>query len=652
MTFRSLALSGIKGNWRAYSAFFLSSVFSVFVFYVYGSFIYHPDVINGHIKAAAGVRRGMEACQYIVVIFSFFFVLYANSAFLKTRKKEFGLFTLFGMTRFQLRRMIVMESAIIALLAIGVGIGIGILFSKLFFMALALLLDVNNPIRFAVPLKALLITAIGYFALYLFLSVLTSIRVGRSEIIDLLKEANKPKKVPASSPWLSLLAVVSLGGGYALAWMMNMSTFLVFALPILGLVTLGSYFLFTQSSIGLLRLVQKNKPFYFKRTRLITFSQMAFKVKDNARILFMVSLLSAVVLTASGTFYVFQQGSKEQLTTHYPQTIAYYEKGLNKQEIIDPAKVRSIIEADNRSLSYELRTVGIPTELMEPAEGGKWSRGRSDMQAAIVSQADYNHAAEVKGYKPLSLSAGSAVIVNPYEEMRENPLYAGDSIKVKVNGKSTVYPLGETRFGAVMLPAGPFTFLLVVDDDRFAQIRQETPESKQYVMYGFEIADWTTALPTVKKIENAMSLTDETKLQVNTFRVEQYLDLQQTSALTLFVGLFVSLLFFIASGSMLYFKLFTEMKDDEAQFRSLTRIGMTAGEMKRIVASQVGMIFFVPLGLGILHTFFAMKALGNLLNMSTWVYAGVVIAIYIVMQSIYFVVAYMAYMRRMLKAAV
>ncbi|MCQ6558710.1 FtsX-like permease family protein [Paenibacillus mendelii] len=652
MTFRSLALSGIKGNWRAYNAFFLSSVFSVFVFYVYGSFIYHPDVINGHIKAAAGVRKGMEACQYIVVIFSFFFVLYANSAFLKTRKKEFGLFTLFGMTRGQLKRMIIMESAVIAVLAIAVGIGVGILFSKLFFMALALLLNVDNPIRFIVPLKAVLITSIGYFTLFLFLSALTSIRVGRSEIVDLLKEASKPKKIPASSPWLSLLAVISLASGYALAWNMNMYNFLIFALPILGLVTLGSYFLFTQSSIGLLRLVQKNKPFYFKRTHLITFSQMAFKVKDNARILFMVSLLSAIVLTASGTFYVFQQSGKAQLTSHFPQTIGFYEKGLDQHEVIDPAKVRSIIEADNRKLAYELRTVGIPAELTEPAPEGGGAGSQVNLQAVIISASDYNRAASEKGYDSLSVNEGSAAMIYPYEEMRNNPVFKGEAIKAKVGGQWASYRLDESRFGAVMSPEGPFTYLLVVGDKRFAEVQRAVPKSSQHVMYGFEIADWETALPTVKKIEKEISLSGEAENQANTFRVEQYVNLQQTSALTLFIGLFVSLLFFIASGSMLYFKLFTEMKDDEAQFRSLTRIGMTAGEIRRIVASQVGMIFYVPLGLGILHTFFAMKSLSNLLNASTWVYASVVVGIYIVMQTIYFIVAYTAYMKRMLKAAV
>lgn len=162
MTFRSLALSNIRGNWRSYSAFFLSSVFSVMIFYIYAAFLYHPEVTSGHIMAASKIRTGMVFCEYIIVIFSFLFVLYSNSAFLKTRQQEFGLFSLFGMTKVQLRKLVIYENAAIAALAIAVGIGLGMLFSKLFFMALTVLLNLQEAISFAAPIKAIGLTAGGF----------------------------------------------------------------------------------------------------------------------------------------------------------------------------------------------------------------------------------------------------------------------------------------------------------------------------------------------------------------------------------------------------------------------------------------------------------------------------------------------------------
>lgn len=242
MTFRSLALSNVRGNWRAYSAFILSSVFSVLIFYLYAAFLLHPDVQSGEIKGALQVKQGMLACEFLIIVFSFFFVLYSNSAFMKTRKKEFGLFTLFGMTRGQIRKMVLYESASIAAVSIAAGIGLGMLFSKLFFLALGALLGSGETIRFAVPPAALWMTAAGFFALFMIITLLTLFRVGRSEIVELLREARKPKPEPKLSVWAAVLGFLTLGGGYALAMTMTSRTFLVLSLPVIGLTVVGTYF--------------------------------------------------------------------------------------------------------------------------------------------------------------------------------------------------------------------------------------------------------------------------------------------------------------------------------------------------------------------------------------------------------------------------
>lgn len=227
MTFRSLALSSIRGNWRSYGAFFMSSVFSVMIFYIYAAFLAHPEVASGRLAAAAKVRQGMVFCEYVIVIFSFLFVLYSNSAFLKTRQQEFGLLSLFGMTRGQLRKLVLYENAAIAALSVGAGIGLGILFSKLFFMGLGVLLGMSDTIPFAVPQQAVWLTAGGFFLLFMLISVWAALRMSRAEIADRLKASRKPKGQLVYSRRLALLAAVCLGAGYSLALTLNEAYFAV-----------------------------------------------------------------------------------------------------------------------------------------------------------------------------------------------------------------------------------------------------------------------------------------------------------------------------------------------------------------------------------------------------------------------------------------
>lgn len=99
--------------------------------------------------------------------------------------------------------------------------------------------------------------------------------------------------------------------------------------------------------------------------------------------------------------------------------------------------------------------------------------------------------------------------------------------------------------------------------------------------------------------------------------VQPFVEMKQIFGLTMFIGLFVSVLFFIAAGSMLYFKLFTEFQEDREQFIALKRIGLTDGELKKIVTTHIGMIFFLPFGVGVVHAAFALKTLGDIVDDSS-----------------------------------
>ncbi|OME85057.1 hypothetical protein BK120_10955 [Paenibacillus sp. FSL A5-0031] len=645
MTFRSLALSNIRGNWRSYSAFFLSSVFSVMIFYIYAAFLYHPEVTSGHIMAASKIRTGMVFCEYIIVIFSFLFVLYSNSAFLKTRQQEFGLFSLFGMTKVQLRKLVIYENAAIAALAIAVGIGLGMLFSKLFFMALTVLLNLQEAISFAAPIKAIGLTAGGFFVLFMLISIWTALRIGRTEIIDLLKAARKPKGQLVFSPWLVAVSVVCLSAAYGMALVMNDGNFMLLALPILITVVIGTYFLFTQLSILLLRYIQKRSSIYYKRTNMIVFAQLGYKIKDNARILFIVSILSAIVMTALGTVYVMNIGAKKNMIEYSPFSLAYSEKGLNTHEVIDPGKLRQVVKEDGYKIVREAKAAGVLLNRFSVKWGDEKARDY-DYAALVISATDYNKLAALTGQPSIQPENGKLTLIKSY--LSKGREQAG-TVKGSINGKETAFDISGSVQAHVMnyLDSNYFTF--VMDDFSYMQLLTSVPEDELYVMYGYELSNWEKTAATVEKLSKLVP--EQFQSQTDFSRVKTLQEMNQTVSLTLFIGMFISLLFFIASGSMIYFKLFTELQEDQAQFKALVRIGMTKGEIRKIVVTQVGIVFFVPVIVGICHALFAMKALDNIMESSNWIYSFVVIGIYIVMQTLYFITACSSYMKSMLRGA-
>lgn len=656
MTFRSLALSNVRGNWRSYSAFFLSSVFSVLIFYIYAAFIYHPDVLNGHILAAGKVLKGMQFCLYIIIVFSFLFVLYSNSAFLKTRKQEFGLFSLFGMTKVQLRKLVIYENIVIAGISIAVGIGLGILFSKLFYMALAALLGMTESISFAVPIKAVWMTAGGFFALFLLISLWSVLRIGRSEIIDLLRAARKPKGRLVYSPWLVIIGVLCLGGGYGMALVMDSYSFAMLALPILVTVVAGTYFLFTQLSIIFLRFIQKRKGVYYKRTNMLIFAQLGYKIRDNARILFTVSILSAVVMTALGTVYIMQIQGKQDLMKDSPYTLAYVETGLHANNVIDPDEIRRILKEDGFAIEHESKVIGFGLErywiTFEGDDTSRIGRGYDEeykykSEAMIISASDYNKLAADQGKPPITVESDKLTLLYPNFD---NSTYGAGVAHGSINGENVELPLSGSINERVMnnwIDSNVVT--LVMDDLSYVRWISGIPEEQQRVFYGMELKNWENASPASEKLNRLV--TPEMENEADFRRPQHYAEMKETVSLTLFIGMFVSLLFFIAAGSMIYFKLFTEIQEDQVQFKGLSRIGLTKKEIRRVVVTQIGIIFFIPCVVGISHALFAMRALDNIMNTSNWIYSFVVIGIYIGMQTLYFLLASGSYMKSMLRGS-
>lgn len=641
MKFRHLALKNVRGNWHRYIAFFLSCVFSVTIFYIFASFIYHPDVQNGHIQGGKQVRSALLACEYVIMIFSFFFIMYSESAFIKSRKKEFGMFSLFGMTPGQIKRLVFYESMLIGLAAVVTGLVVGTVGSKLFFMAMAVLLEVSNPIGFQIVPMAVIITVAGFLAIFLLMTTYQLFGIGKSEIIELLKASRKPKSLPAFSKWLVALAIFTLVAGYLLAFISGGDLIIFVMFPILFLVIIGTYFLFTQASVAVFKRLRRQRGIFYKRTNLITLSQMIFKMKDNSRVLFMVAILSAVVLTASGTLYIFFQGMTSQITQGYPQTIGFVEKGLDSHKVVSPHQVENILKNDGVETKHKMKMAGVPAPIELKHHGS------GDEKALLVSEKAYNQAAKhVDGAKQAQLQNDHAMFITPASGITF--FEKGDATNITIDGEKTKLVVDKVTSHPVTNMGMRETFgMLVMNNQQYQQLTASVADKKKLVAYGYELKNWASAESTVDKIEDIIP---EDQKESFTSRVEPYLQSKQVGSLTMFIGIFVSLLFFIAAGSLIYFKLFTELQQDQEQFRALRKIGMTDKEMRKVMTRQIGMIFFVPFVVGAIHALFAFKMLQNLeVFGNVWAYGGIVIGIFFVMQLLYFLLSRYSYVRQIVR---
>lgn len=63
----------------------------------------------------------------------------------------------------------------------------------------------------------------------------------------------------------------------------------------------------------------------------------------------------------------------------------------------------------------------------------------------------------------------------------------------------------------------------------------------------------------------------------------------------LFVGLFIGILFLMATALIIYYKQISEGYQDKKRFEIMQNVGMSLTEVKKTIRSQVLMVFFLPL---------------------------------------------------------
>ncbi|MCE7035311.1 ABC transporter permease [Bacillus cereus] len=636
MNFRQLALSNVKGNWRNYKAFLISSCLSIVVFFMYASFIYHPDVVSGNISMRAMISKGLESMNYIVVIFSALFILYANSTFLRARKKEFGLLTLIGGTKSQLGRMIILEQLMLGSIAIVVGIGLGMLCSKLFFQALSVILKIDKTLPLVWNSKAVLITAGVYFILFLILSLFSVWTVGRLQIIDLLREARKQKVEPFAFTWLCIVGIGCIIVAYVLSFQVTFMNFIILFLPIVGLTIGGTYLLFTQGSTVVLKALQKRKKSFYTYPNMFVLSNLIYKMKDNARFLFVISIITAVVSSAVGTLYVFFEDMSYKAVTSTPHAISYEEMGIHTHNVIKEGKTKELIKKHGFEEAREVTYVKLPG-----TQKITMFNGEHEMPMAIVSEKEYN--AEVRKQKreqvrEIHNAPGSATMV--ITDMA-NDMMKIDRTKpheIKINGQTQSVQLNKPTLFSVFNDSE----YLIVNDQDFEKYAKLVPDEEKTKYYGYYIEDWKSTEDLVLDLKK--EIVPDKQVELNN-SVLVYKNIRESGAITMFIGFFVAVLFFFFACSMTYFKWFNDKEQDRIQFKSLKRIGMTDKEIRKIAIRQMGVIFFIPIVIGAIHSGFALHTLGKMLYLDLWKSGAIVIGSYIVASAIYFIIAQRGYLK-------
>ncbi|WP_099157583.1 FtsX-like permease family protein [Virgibacillus ndiopensis] len=603
MTFKQFAFNNVKRNTRQYLSYFLSCMFAVTVFFMYAVIVFHPDIQNAEFRDV--VQRGILLTEAIIYGFSFLFVLFSTGSFIKSRKKQYGLLTTLGISKSQLNRMLILENTIIGITSIVAGLLLGALLTKLFLMIFSQILGLDQILPFYLSLKAIGITSLLFFIMFEVNSLAVVWTLRTNSIMEVFRGAKGPKKTPKFSWILSLLAIGLIGAGYYLAYISTVVTIFLYMLPILILVIPGTYFLFSQFSIAFIALLKRKKRFYLHKLNLLTISDLSHKLKDNARILFIVTILSAVALTSSGVLYGLFQGVEAEAKRFVPQDATLISKGNSKIDKLE--KEINFVESSfkEKDIAFQSNLIRT-TQAQMQSENENWNL----VWAQIYSYSDYKAIANLHGRNVSFEIDDGEMVISKQEFALPDDNKPPKKLTIKSKNESATL---HTKVAKLELNQNIYTtFDIVVSDSIFKQFVQSAASNEVYYNYAMEIPKWKTHADDIEQIFANV----DREIAYPDSQPEYYLRMKEGLSYLFFFGIFISVLFFLAAGSILYFRMYQDMDKDLHHYHSIYRIGITDKEMKKIATRQLGFLFFIPFIVAVVHASFAFKALQNMIASS------------------------------------
>lgn len=614
MTFRRFAFNNVIRNKRLYAAYFLSSMFTVMVFFTFAIFAFHEAISGNDMNSS--VQQGMNIAGGIIYVFSFFFILYSMSSFLTTRKKELGLLMMQGMSVRQVRLMIFLENMVIGFFATLGGIILGLIFSKVILLIAENVLVLDDSLNFYLPIQAIIVTFLSFILLFFIISLFVSYILRSRKLIDLIKGNKKSKGEPKANIFLTVSAVLLIGVGYAAALIVEGAVVIVAMLPVVVVVIIGTYLLFTQLSVYIIRKLKQNNNIFWWKTNMILFSDLSFRMKDNARTFFMVAIISTVAFSAIGTLFGFQTFLTEGLKNNNPYTFSYITVDQDKDDV---AFINETIEQEQMEAKHE------QTKLAH------YEIGQDNI--VITSETDFNRFAAFLGEDTIDIQTGEVKVVeftgNEYGQTEE-------LLKQKLNLNSGTSLIPKEVIYSRALPATDSYY--VVSDQDFKELPAPINEESYHAWQVTKGQD--NIIAASEKIEKVVP---PYEFYAKDYSIYQ---LNKAYGLVLFVGLFIGIVFFVSAGSFLYFRLYADLEEDKQKFRSIAKMGLTEKELKNVLTRQTAILFFTPILVALIHGAVALTALSHFFYYDLTKISLSVLGVFTLIQIIYFAIVRFFYTKQ------
>lgn len=597
MLFLKLINSSFKRNLKVYVPYLISMTMLVAI-----NYIFKAVEINRSLKdlpSATVTKALMQTGSTFIILVTLAFMIYVNRFLWQQRQQEMGLYSMLGMTRHNLQVLTVIEKCYLLVISLFLGTLFGIIFDRLAFLGFAHLLQIDHLSQPWIEWGAVINTIViigGFFLILMVIDLIKLFQLNPNELYH--PQQTKIARHGKFFTFAGLLSVAVLAYAYYLTITVKprISALTTFMTAVF-LVVIGTYLIFIAGSIIVLKLLQKNKGYYYRPRHFIAVSGMLQRMEQNGASLATICLLCSSVLVILFTSLTMYAGINDTVNSYAPRdlTIITSQKLTAQQE----STINSVAKKHHAQLNKPV------TFTTSAPQYGYWENNRFINQGNLenmtnqttntvitMSTATYNQITD----KHVKLAANKALIYSPAKEHRgalqigtqkyqATPIY---DFHYYFNPSHAIY--SPIFIITNMLPANTTTI-------NFTGINYHLNGSKKAHL----------------NFENDLQAQLHLPNQVYSSRTNLRSQLTSLYGGIVFLGILISFALGITTTVVIYFKQITEGYEDQYRFKTMQQVGLSEKETTKSIHSQVLMVFMLPVVGAIINLCFAIPAIRQIL---------------------------------------
>ena len=612
-----LALSNLKQNRKLYYPFALAVILTTMILYSFIALSLTPHLEDSYGGGSARTVLGFGS--FVVQLVVIILVAYANGYVMKNRSKELGLYSVLGMEKKHLLIMTLWELLFFYVLTVGVGLGLGLLFDRLIFALLLKCMGLPVVIQSTFQIEAVLNTLLGLALAFGLILLLNSFRLLRYSSLHLMQQKKAGEK---KGRFLLVQTLLGLGLlGIAFYVERPVAAVQGFFIAVI-LVILATYLLFNAGSITFLKFLKGRKSYYYKSENFISVSNLIARMRKNAAGLATISILSTMVLvTLTGSLNIFI-GGQNYLDTVYPSdymiSVGHMPSDAEIEPVIEDVQAQIKKTADATHLSdyqvaqttywsAEIRRIdGKVLEVNDQSTPSTGQELKSEGTVYFFDQATYE---QLTGQK-VELGENE-ILVYGYQ-------YPGRlDAQLEINGKTfTIKEKLNSNFIQGKLPQSDLFqhqmgLYLVLPDLNQLGLKVDKNLEFSITAKNKDNQDFISGLIKELYSTDKISQYDATYFGgFDRYSIEK--DWRETAGTLLFIGIFLSVIFLLATVLVIYYKQISEGYEDRENFVILQQVGLDQKQTATTIRKQILTVFFLPLFFSFLYLGVAYKMIAKI----------------------------------------